>query len=43
MKKLNLTKVVSSLTGVVEAAGMTMERERGQVTITILLFPHEIN
>ena len=29
MKNLNLTKVVSSLTGVVEAAGIRMERERG--------------
>ena len=29
MKNLNLTKVVSSLTGVVEAAGISMERERG--------------
>lgn len=37
MKKLNLTKVVNSLTGVVEAAGITMERERGQVTLRLSL------
>ena len=43
MKKLNLTKVVNSLTGVVEAAGITMERERGQVTFIISLFSQEIN
>ena len=35
MKKLNLNRVVSSLTGVVEAAGLSMERERGQLGVII--------